>query len=424
MIYEWFSQRARAVLVSALAGGLAVMPGAAFATDGYFLNGMGAKAKGAGGVAIAMPEDAVAIAANPAAATALGHRLDMGVEVFVPRRGADIRGNGAGLNGSWSGNGANPFVLPELAYVRPLGDRVSVGIALNANGGMNTQYVNNPFASFGATGPAGVNLRQLFITPTVAFEFAEGQSLGVSPIILVQSFEMRGIQPFTGNSAAPLAMTNRGEDWRTGTGVRVGYLGQFGVLSVGGFYQTKVWAQRFKKYEGLFAGRGDFDVPASWGFGASVKAGERLKLGADFKRIEESGVASVGRPLAPLFAGNPFGADNGPGFGWRDISVVKVGAVYEASDRLALRLGYGHSENPVPASETFLNILAPGVVTSHYTGGATLKLGARSEVTGYVMHAPRQTVRGRNSIPLPFGGGEADVYLSETAVGMSWGLTF
>lgn len=57
-------------------------------------------------------------------------------------------------------------------------------------------------------------------------------------------------------------------------------------------------------------------------------------------------------------------------------------------------------------------------------GGATLKLGARSEVTGYVMHAPRQTVRGQNSIPLPFGGGEADVYLSETAFGLSWGLNF
>ena len=424
MTFQWVSERTRTVLVSALAAGLSVMPQAALATDGYFLNGMGAKAKGAGGVAIAMPEDAVAIAANPAAATALGHRLDVGVEIFVPRRGAEISGNGAGLNGTYSGNGANPFVLPELAYVRPLGDRVSVGIAINGNGGMNTQYVTNPFASFGATGPAGVNLRQLFITPTVAFEFAEGQSLGVSPIILIQSFEMRGIQPFTANSAAPLAITNRGEDWRTGGGVRVGYLGQFGVLSVGGFYQTKVWAQRFKKYEGLFAGRGDFDVPASWGFGVAVQASDRLKLGADFKRIEYSGVASVGRPLAPLFAGNPFGSDAGPGFGWRDISVVKLGASYQASAPLTLRLGYGHSQNPVPASETFLNILAPGVVTSHYTGGATLRLGQRSELTGYVMHAPRQTVRGAGSIPLPFGGGEADIHLSETAFGLSWGLTF
>ena len=421
MGFSVVAARRSAVLVCALA----MVPQAAWATDGYFLNGMGAKAKGAGGVAIAMPEDAVAIAANPATASVVGHRLDVGFEVFVPRRDAAIGGNGAGLNGRYSGNGANPFLLPEMAYVRPLGDKVSVGISINGNGGMNTQYETNPFASFGASGAAGVNLRQLFIAPTVAVEVAPGQSFGVSPILMIQSFEMRGIQPFTGSSAAPDAMTNRGVDWSTGAGVRIGYLGRFGeVLTVGGFYQTKVWANRFDRYEGLFAGRGDFDVPASWGLGLSVKAGERLKLGADFKRIEYSGIASVGRPLAPLFEGNPFGSEAGPGFGWRDISVFKLGAVYRTSDALTLRLGYGHSQNPVPETETFLNILAPGVVTSHVTGGASLRLGRRTEITGYVMHAPRRTVRGSGSIPLPFGGGEADISLSETATGLSFGLEF
>lgn len=96
MMFQRVSRRARVALASVFAIALAGMPGAALATDGYFLNGMGAKAKGAGGVAIAMPQDAVAIAANPAAATALGHRLDIGVEIFVPRQGAEISGNGAG----------------------------------------------------------------------------------------------------------------------------------------------------------------------------------------------------------------------------------------------------------------------------------------------------------------------------------------
>ena len=47
-------------------------------------------------------------------------------------RGATIRGNGAGLNGSYSGNGANPFILPEFGYVRQLSDSVAVGIAVAA----------------------------------------------------------------------------------------------------------------------------------------------------------------------------------------------------------------------------------------------------------------------------------------------------
>jgi long-chain fatty acid transport protein len=121
--------------------------GAAQATDGYFLSGVGAKAKGEAGVAIALLQDALSIDNNPAAATELGDRLDGGIELFIPDRGATIRGNGAGADGNFSGNGANPFVLPEVGYVRPLSEKVAIGIALYGGGGMNTTYARNPFAS-------------------------------------------------------------------------------------------------------------------------------------------------------------------------------------------------------------------------------------------------------------------------------------
>lgn len=408
-----------------LAGAALCMPGTAQATDGYFLNGVGAKAKGAGGVAIAMPQDAFSIASNPASATAIDHRLDIGFEVFIPDRGAEIAGNQAGLDGTYSGNGANPFILPEFAYVRPLSDTVSIGIAVNGNGGMNTDYETNPFASFGATGAAGVNLRQISIAPTIAVEFAEGQSLGLSPHFVVQSFEVEGIQPFAANSQDPGNFTNRGEDWAFGAGFRVGYLGSFGDgFRVGAFYQSKVWTTEFDRYAGLFAEQGGFNMPASWGAGVSVDATPRLTLGADFKHIEYSGVNSVGNPIASLLQGVPFGADNGPGFGWDDIDVWKVGAVYQASDKLTLRAGYGRSANPVPQSETLLNILAPGVVRDHYTLGATIKASDNLEITGYAMRAPRQTVNGSGSIPALFGGGEANIRLAETAIGFSLGFGF
>ncbi len=397
----------------------------AHATDGYFLNGIGAKAKGSAGVAIAQPQDALSIAANPAAATEVGERLDAGIEVFVPNRGASIHGNGAGLNGSYSGNGANPFVLPEFGYVRPLSDTVSVGIAVYGNGGMNTVYKTNPFASFGASGAAGVDLKQIFITPTVAVRVAPGHSLGVSPIVVVEGFRASGIQPFSAASMDPAHFTNQGTDWTAGGGVRVGYLGHFGpALSLGAFYQSKVWAGHFGKYAGLFAGHGGFDVPASYGAGIAIKAAPALTLAADIKRIDYSGVASVGNSLALLFAGKPLGADGGPGFGWRNITAWKLGATYVASPRWTLRAGYGHSGNPVPAAETLFNILAPGVVSHHFTAGATHTFASGLELTGYAMHAPKQTVRGAGSIPLNYGGGEADVSLGETSFGLSAGVRF
>ncbi len=398
--------------------------GTAHATDGYFLNGIGAKAKGAGGVSIAMPQDALSVVTNPAAATEVGHRLDVGVELFVPDRGASISGNGAGLDGDYSGNGANPFLLPEIAYVRPLSDRVSVGIAINGNGGMNTTYKTNPFGAFGGSGDAGVDLKQIFVTPTVAVKLDANHSIGVSPHFVFQTFRAEGIQPFAANSADPANFTNRGSEHSAGAGLRLGYLGKFGKLRLGAFYQTTIWTGKFGKYAGLFAEQGGFDVPESYGVGVSLEATDRLTLGADVKWIDYSGVQSVGNPLSPLFQGIPFGADNGPGFGWRDITVYKAAVQYRADDRWTLRAGYGRSGNPVPRSETLINILAPGVVQDHFTVGATYRLNDGFEITGYAMRAPNNTVEGAGSIPVPFGGGEADIRLAETAAGLSVGLSF
>lgn len=411
-------------MITVTLGALASAP-PAHATDGYFLSGIGAKAKGMGGVAIAMPQEALSIASNPASATALESRVEVGVEIFIPDRGATISGNGAGLNGTYSGNGANPFVLPEFGYVRPLTDSIAIGLTINGNGGMNTQYDTNPFASFGATGPAGVDLKQIFIAPTAAFEFAEGHSVGISPILLVQGFRATGIQPFTVASAAPTRFTNQGTDWAFGAGFRAGYLGQLAPgISIGAFYQSRIEAQEFDKYAGLFAQGGGFDVPESYGAGIALQPAPGVLLGVDVKRIEYSEIQSVGNPLAALFGGTPFGAENGPGFGWRDITVFKIGGSVDVSEALTLRAGYGRSDNPVPTSETFLNILAPGVVQDHFTIGATFELGNGMDLTAYGMRAPRNEVAGAGSIPAPYGGGEADIYLAETSVGLafSWEL--
>ncbi len=414
----------RAIAASGIAlAALTAVP--AQATDGYFLNGVGAKAKGMGGVAIGLPQDALSVATNPAAATTMDKRVDFGVEIFVPDRGTEISGNGAGLNGSYSGNGSNPFVLPEFGYVRKVADNVALGLTINGNGGMNTDYETNPFASFGASGPAGVDLKQVFIAPTVAVEFAEGHSVGLSPIILVQGFRAEGIQPFTAASAAPANFTNQGTDWAFGGGFRVGYLGELAPgVNIGAFYQSRIWADEFDKYAGLFAQGGGFDVPESYGVGIGLEPVEGVKLGVDVKRIEYSEVQSVGNPLAPLFSGVPFGFEGGPGFGWRDVTVFKVGGSVDVSENLTLRAGYGRSDNPVPQSETFLNILAPGVVQDHFTLGATLGIGGGKELTVFGMRAPRNTVEGSGSIPLNYGGGEADVFLAETSFGMSFGWDF
>lgn len=402
---------------------LAITP--AQATDGYFAHGAGAKSKGMAGAGAALPQDALAIAVNPAAATDIGHRLDVGVDIFVPLRSARIVGNAAGGDKGYSGNAANPFLIPEIGYVHPLSDRVSLGIALYGNGGMNTDYKTNPFEHFGGKGRAGIDFKQAIATPTLAAKLVEGHSIGVSAVGVLQSFRARGIAPFAAFSADPANFTDKGTDWSVGTGFRVGYLGRWSDrLSVGAFYHSKVWTGKFERYAGLFAGQGSFDVPASWGGGIAYRVSKRLDVAADVKRIEYSGVPAVGNTIAPLFAGMRFGERNAPGFGWKDITVYKVGVAFRPTGDWTLRAGYGRSGQPIPRSQTFLNALAPGVVQDHFTVGATRTVRSDMEITGHFLLAPRKAVEGQNSIPAAFGGGEMNVRLAEVSSGIAVGFLF
>lgn len=416
--------RSSSLLYPLLLAGLA-LPGSALATNGYFTHGFGVRAQAVAGVGIALPQDGLAAANNPAGTASLGNRLDLGATWFRPSRGASISGNGAGANGSFSGDDTENFLIPELGYVRQLSDQLSFGFALHANGGMNTDYKRNPFAPFGSAGSAGVNLEQLFITPSLAWQLDDRNTVGVATTFAYQRFEMKGVQAFANPffSASPSDVSNKGVDSATGWGWKLGWTGEVSPgLTLGATYSSRVEMGRFSSYKGLFAERGGFDVPASYGVGVAWQANDRLTLASDWQRIEYSDVKSVGNPLANLLSGNPLGSNNGGGFGWRDISVVKLGAVHAWSDAITLRAGVSHAQQPIPSSETFFNILAPGTIEDHVSAGISWKTSNGGEWTVSYTHALEQEVNGKGSIPMPFGGGEADVWLKEDI--LSVGYTF
>ena len=56
---------------------------------------------------------------------------------------------------------------------------MSFGVSVYGNGGMNTSYSRNISNLFG-TSPAGINLTQLFIAPTVAWKLSDTNAVGVS----------------------------------------------------------------------------------------------------------------------------------------------------------------------------------------------------------------------------------------------------
>ena len=89
------------------------------------------------------------------------------------------------------------------------------------------------------------------------------------------------------------------------------------------------------------------------------------------------------------------GGDNGIGFGWKDMTTVKFGMQWDAGNDWVWRAGYSHGNQPIPESEVFFNILAPGVMEDHITIGFTKKFdGGKQEINFGAMVAPTNSVKG------------------------------
>lgn len=128
----------------------------------------------------------------------------------------------------------------------------------------------------------------------------------------------------------------------------------------------------------------NFQWPAMLGAGLAYRPAGRWMLVADLREI-------FWRDVLRDFQLN-FTADTSPANGpfagqaldavlfqrWDNQAVVQLGAAFEATARLTLRLGANFSTNPVPGE--FLNCLFPAIVQHHATAGFGWKFSDRSSV--------------------------------------------
>jgi long-chain fatty acid transport protein len=396
-----------------------------FATDGYFATGYGAKQQGKGGAGAAKPGDSLAAATNPAGLFLAGNRFDVGLTLFRPIRSGAIAGNQLppgypDVNGTYDANRVKNFEIPELGYSRVIQPNLAFGVAVYGNGGMNTSFVH-PIPLLGTT-RGGVDLDQLFLSPSVAFRAGAHNTFGAAVNIAYQRFSAEGLQNFANAnySSDPAHVTNTGYSNSFGAGVRVGWIGEVGkALSLGATYQSRTYATAFARYKGLFAEGGKFDIPANFAGGAAVKLGPKATVLVDVERILYSQVKSIANSDANQAL---LGSSNGPGFGWHSINAIKAGAEFAASPALTLRGGYNHAGVPFDGTQTFFNLLAPAVTKDHLHVGATWTLQSGNDLSFAYVHAFSNTVNGASSIPPSAGGGNANLSMYQNSFQVSLGL--
>jgi long-chain fatty acid transport protein len=317
-----------------------------------------------------MTDNAFFGANNPATAAFAGNRLDLGVDLFSPKRKASRTGSGGamvppplpssqiggvlpingdggnfmadpndpnnysftGLPGDYfqlipaidgeSESGSDYFLVPEFGYNYMYSPNLALGITVYGNGGMNTDYKKDQLGGManilGGNTKLGVDLMQLIVAPTIAYKFHPNHSVGISPLLGYQRFEAKGLQAFGLISQDPSNVTNNDHDDSFGFGVRVGYYGKLTpAFSVGAAYASKMAFEEFDDYKGLFAEGGDFDIPENWNLGLAWQATPSLLIGLDYQRINYSGVDSVSNPSDNFFGCvfpnglfvQPFGVD-------------------------------------------------------------------------------------------------------------------
>jgi long-chain fatty acid transport protein len=412
-----------------------------YATNGYWSHGYGAKSKSMAGACVAVALDAMCAVTNPAQLVVVGNRLDYGLGVFLPQRGFTAHDDAAPIGPPLGPASIPPgtyesendwFVIPHISYNRMVNENSSIGIFMVSNGGMNTEYSKPVFANFSnpmqpdtqSSSPTGTDLAQIFFGVTYSRKLTAQHALGITPIIALQGLEVKGLQPFQPYSAAPKHVTNQGQDIVFGAGIRIGWFGQITEkLSLGASYQSRLWMDQFDEYRGLLAEQGQFDIPPTYDIGLAYQITPKWLVSLDYQGIEYGSVKALSNAsdLAFIPGQTLLGTDDGLGFGWEDMNIVKLGVQWKYSPEYTFQFGYSHADNPFPNTQALFNTLAPAVVRKHYTVGLTTPLVEQVEFTMAFTYAPNEKISGSNINTGPQTG---FIEMQQFEIEFSWGIRF
>ena len=411
------------------------------ATNGYFLIGFGAKSRAMGGAGVAYSMDGMSAAFNPATMIDADTEFDLGAEIFNPPRA--IQHDSGVLGQTNERSTTDWFMIPSMGGTYKWKDDITLGFAF-IGAGLQTEYqqiqpdgLPHVFNAFNqdATSEAGVELYQMQIVPSIAYQLNKTQTVGASLVWGIQYFRAEGLQDFAAlgytSSADGSGLTNEGFSPSMGGGLRLGWLGKFmdDKLSIGINYSSRVYMSKFERYTSLFAEQGDFDIPENYSVGFAYKLKPELTVMLDVQRIMYNDIASVGNP-GPL-ASNPsqfyplcpegtdttpckLGGDKGLGFGWTNQTVFKLGADWEFSEKINLRGGLNYGKSPIQEDQVLFNMLAPATPELHLTLGASYIFNEEYTLSVNYVHAFLNTIKG----PTAFGPGGAIVEGSNASIAM------
>lgn len=399
----------------ALTAAFLAVPEQGHAMNGQNQIGYGVKSKGMGGVGIALPQDSLAAASNPAGMTYVADRWDIGVGYVFQDIKNNVTPAGSTLQNYSSDRGV---WLPEAGVAYMFCPCQVVGVSIFVNGGIATNF-NSAVVGWGTT-PLSLQYYQLAVAPSWSWRINRANSIGVAVNLYATSFNLKGSQNGAAISVFPDDLTNRGTDYEAGLSVRLGWLGNIcDCVMIGFTFQTKSWIGKIKDYQGFLPDAGNADLPGNIGVGITWRPFSCFTISGEWVQVLWTG---------PKWFGNSYwatdgtlGGTNGIGLDWNQQTVLKIGAAYRLLPCFTIRAGYNWAKTPIRVTDTFINFPVSATVEHHVTAGATYACDC-NEFSFYYYYGFRNKINGQS--PAGLTSGAYNLSNRQQAVGVSYGRIF
>lgn len=362
------------------------------ATNGDNLIAAGTKARGMGGVGIAVAHGAESGLSNAAMLTSIeGTEIEFGGTVFMP----DIKTTIGGFADGALSSDADLSMIPEVSIAHKIDDNWYIGIGMWGTAGMGTDFQDNPQDLMsGLTGNMRMvtNLQLMQFGVPVAYKTG-GLSLSVTPIVQYGNLDINYVMP-AGMNGLPADMSvGSGIAQDFGFGYNLGFAYDFAANGVDGLTLGAIYKSAIEM---------DYDGQLTTAVGPFT-GGMPLTLLPDGDTLEQPSEYGVG--IAYEMQGHTFAFDyrkvkwsdakGYEAFGWDDSDIYAFGYAYTENE-WTVRLGYNYASSAVVEGMdprlNFFNLLGfPATQEKHYTVGASYEFTKQFAVDLAYVYAPENT---------------------------------
>jgi len=382
---------------------------------GLLFSGTGPVNRSMGGAATATALDATgALFWNPATLSGLGSsEIAFGVELLAPqeRLASGVAGGALGptgpqgsVFGSDRGDvGVFPLPSAALSY-RPDGSAWTFGLGIFEVAGFGTNY---PASSFNPVltaqpprgiglGPVYSELQVLEVAPALSYQLTPRLSVGGGPLLALAN-----LRADPGVITAPDPTGNGFATYPPATHTRFAWGGGFQAGAyytfddgwrLGASVQSPRWFERFHFQSATPTGQPhnfgfNTDLPMVVSVGSAYSGFDRWLLAADVRYVDYGNADGLRQS-----GFDPSGAVRG--LGWRSVWALSLGAQYQVTDALALRLGYSANQSPIDRANTFVNVAAPTILEHTVYLGASWNVSKDLSLSVAYAHAFQNALSG------------------------------